>query len=65
MQLLNRSHIAVTDTRYWIAFNLVPQIGPAKVQRLLDRFGDLETAWRAHHFELAAAGLDKVQQHWR
>lgn len=49
----------MTDTRYWIAFNLVPQIGPAKVQRLLDRFGDLETAWHASHFDLATAGLDK------
>jgi len=49
----------VTDTRYWVAFNLVPQIGPAKVQRLLERFGDLQTAWQANHFELATAGLDK------
>lgn len=49
----------MTDTRYWVAFNLVPQIGPAKVQRLLERFGDLQTAWHASHFELATAGLDK------
>jgi len=47
------------DIRYWVAFSLVPQIGPAKVQRLLDHFGDLETAWRANHFDLVAAGLDK------
>lgn len=49
----------MTDARYWIAFNLVPQIGPVKVQRLLDHFGDLETAWRANAFDLNAAGLDK------
>ncbi len=49
----------MTDPRYWIAFNLVPQIGPVKVQRLLDHFGDLETAWRANAFDLNAAGLDK------
>lgn len=49
----------MTETRYWVAFNLVPQIGPAKVQRLLERFGDLQTAWQASHFELATAGLDK------
>lgn len=47
------------DIRYWLAFNLVPHIGPAKVQRLLERFGDLETAWRANQFDLVAAGLDK------
>jgi len=49
----------VTDARYWLAFSLVPQIGPVKVQRLLTHFGDLETAWRANAFDLTAAGLDK------
>ncbi len=49
----------MTDLRYWIGFNLIPQIGPAKVQRLLDHFGDLETAWTAGAFELAQAGLDR------
>lgn len=44
---------------YWIAFNRVSGIGPAKFQRLLDFFGDLETAWKANPFELAQAGLDK------
>jgi DNA processing protein len=54
-----RSHTVVTDARYWIAFNLVPQIGPVKVQRLLQHFGDLQTAWHANAFDLNAAGLDK------
>ena len=49
----------MTDARYWLAFSLVPQIGPVKVQRLLTHFGDLETAWRANAFDLTAAGLDK------
>jgi DNA processing protein len=49
----------VADLRYWLAFNLVSQIGPAKVQRLIAHFGDLETAWRANAFDLNAAGLDK------
>lgn len=49
----------MTDRRYWIGFNLVPQIGPAKLQRLLDYFGDLPTAWAAGTHELAQAGLDK------
>lgn len=49
----------MTDARYWIAFNLVPHIGPVKVQRLLQHFGDLETAWHANAFDLNAAGLDK------
>jgi DNA processing protein len=49
----------VIDRRYWIALNVVPHIGPAKVQRLLDYFGDLPTAWSAGAHELAEAGLDK------
>jgi len=49
----------VTDTRYWIAFNLVSQIGPAKIQRLLDFFGDLATAWHASASDLAQTGLDR------
>jgi DNA processing protein len=49
----------VTDPRYWVGFNLIPQIGPIKLRRLLDFFGDLETAWRANAMDLAAAGLDR------
>ena len=44
---------------YWIAFNKTPQIGPVKVQRLIEYFGDLEHAWVAPESELTAAGLDK------
>ncbi len=47
------------DIRYWIGFNLIPQIGPIKIRRLLDHFGDLATAWSADSFELVRAGLDK------
>ncbi len=48
----------MTDPRYWIAFNLVPQIGPVKARRLLDHFGDLATAWTAGADDLMEAGLD-------
>ncbi len=49
----------MTDARYWVGFNLIPQIGPVKARRLLDHFGDLAAAWRASALELAAAGLDR------
>lgn len=49
----------MTDVGYWIGFNRVSGIGPAKLQRLLDYFGDLPTAWAASEFDLARAGLDK------
>ena len=48
-----------TDLRYWIGFNLVRGIGPAKVRRLLDYFGDLRAAWSAAPEELRAADLDR------
>ncbi len=47
------------DVRYWIAFNRVNGIGPAKVRALIDHFGDLEQAWPAAPIDLKAAGLDR------
>ncbi len=47
------------DTRYWIGFNRVVGIGPAKLRALLDHFGDLEMAWHASASDLRAAGLDR------
>lgn len=46
------------DTKYWIGFNIVSGIGPARFKLLLDHFGDLEKAWRASGAELKDAGLD-------
>jgi len=54
-----RGHNDVTDIRYFIGFNLIPHIGPIKLRRLLDHFGDLATAWHASALDLVAAGLDK------
>ena len=50
---------AMTDLGYFIGFNRVSGIGPAKLQRLLEHFGDLSTVWTAGAFELREAGLDK------
>lgn len=46
--------------RYWLGFNMVPGIGPARLRALLDHFrGDLEAAWKAPARELREAGLDR------
>ena len=45
------------DKRYWIGFTLVKGIGAVRFQRLLEYFGDAETAWNANPAELAEAGL--------
>jgi DNA processing protein len=49
----------VSEVKYWIGFNIVRRIGPAKFQALLDHFRDLQSAWEATPEELRAAGLDK------
>lgn len=49
----------MSDLRYFIGFNRVSGIGPAKLQRLIDFFGDLGSAWKAGPFDLVRAGLDK------
>jgi len=45
------------DKRYWIGFTLVKGVGAVRFQRLLERFGDAESAWKAAPAELAEAGL--------
>ena len=47
----------MSDIRYWLGFNLVPRIGPVRLNALLSYFGDLEHAWGADPSSLRAAGL--------
>lgn len=42
---------------YWVAFNLVKGIGPVRVEKLLDHFGNLRAAWQAPEHQLRTAGL--------
>jgi DNA processing protein len=35
------------ETAYWIAISRVPHIGPARIERLVQRFGSLQAAWVA------------------
>lgn len=42
---------------YWIGFNLVKGIGAVRFRKLLDTFGDAETAWNAPVDALRVAGL--------
>src|SRR5690349_14654892 len=48
----------MNHTRYYLGFNLVNGIGPARLDRLVDRCGSIEAAWHAGPTELLAAGLD-------
>lgn len=47
------------ERRYWIGFNLARGVGPARLRRLLEHFGDVGAAWEAPAGDLQAAGLDR------
>ncbi|NLE46519.1 MAG: DNA-protecting protein DprA [Chloroflexi bacterium] len=49
----------MSDLRFWIGFNIVRGIGPARFRALLDYFGDAATAWQAPVDRLRDAGLDR------
>lgn len=46
--------------RPWLGFHLTRGIGPARIARLLDYFGDLEAAWEATPRDLEGAGLGEA-----
>jgi DNA processing protein len=43
--------------RYWLGFSLVKGIGAVRLRKLLDFFGDAETAWNAPQQSLIESGL--------
>jgi len=49
----------VEERKYWVGFNMVPGIGPARVRALLATFGSLREAWHAPPDALREAGLDR------
>ncbi|PID85408.1 MAG: DNA-protecting protein DprA [Chloroflexi bacterium] len=49
----------MSELKYWLGFNIVKGVGPAKVQALLDFYGELSAAWVAPEHELMRIGLDK------
>ncbi len=48
----------MTQIRYYLGFNLVPGIGPARLSRLIEYFGSVQAAWEASLPELMRCGLE-------
>ncbi len=46
------------NSLYYLGFNLVNGIGPARLDRLVSVFGSLQAAWQAPAADLMMAGLD-------
>ena len=49
----------MSELKYWLGFNIVKGIGPAKVQALLDFYGELSAAWVAPEEQLKRLGIDQ------
>ena len=49
----------MSDTKYWVAFTLIPGIGRARFSLMEKHFGDLAQAWHASARDLEEAGLDR------
>jgi DNA processing protein len=47
------------ELAYWVGFNKVLGIGPARLRALLDYFGSIEAAWQSNLSDLVEAGLDR------
>ena len=51
--------LTMDERAYWIAFNLVPGIGPTRLKALLEECGSIAAAWKAPIQTLKAADLDR------
>lgn len=47
-----------TERAFWVAWNRVRGVGPARFARLLEVFGEAQTAWRVSDGDLRATGFD-------
>ena len=50
----------MNDSKYWLGFSLIPEIGPKRLFQLLRDFNDLERAWNAPEAELRRSSLEPL-----
>ncbi|MFN8373485.1 MAG: DNA-processing protein DprA [Anaerolineae bacterium] len=53
----------MTEHKYWLGFSLVPGIGTKRTLNLLNKFGQLSSAWKANETQLLEAGLEAQPTH--
>ncbi|MCB9451962.1 MAG: DNA-protecting protein DprA [Anaerolineaceae bacterium] len=49
----------MSDTKYWLGFSLIHEIGPKRLSALLNYFDGLPDAWHARETQLVQAGLER------
>ena len=49
----------MSEEKYWLGFNLVAGMGPAKIHSLLSYYGDIRSAWHADESQLKMLGIDR------
>lgn len=47
------------ELKYWVAFLKLPQIGPARLRKILKHFGSLKIAWFGEAGDFISAGLEE------
>lgn len=47
------------DRTYWLGFHLIPNIGAARISRLIEAFGSLQVAWEADLAAFREAGINE------
>lgn len=53
------------ELKYWLWWNRVPGVGPARFYKLLENFGTMEAAWKAPLFDLKPILGEKVLRSWQ
>jgi DNA processing protein len=48
-----------SDLKYWVGFSLIPGIGSARGNRIVNYFDSMKNAWEASESELARAGIEE------
>ncbi len=48
-----------SDIKYWVAFSLLPKVGPVRLRKIMNYFSSFKHAWGASMSELINAGIEK------
>ena len=60
MVLLPSGESRLTESRFWLGFSLIPEIGPKRIARLREQFQTLGDAWHAPEAALRHPGLSDL-----